>query len=155
MTLELRPVTEGDTTFLAGLAAARFAHLPLPELAELQDRAQRRQYVERWGPDGEHLVLLDGVPVGRVWWADDAGGCEIIDVALLPDAQGRGLGTAVVAELVAGAGGAAVHLTVDRSKSGWQRSLERLGFVETGGDEVDVRLTRPADGAGATQPSAS
>jgi hypothetical protein len=142
--LTFRRVEPADGPFLTELAVARWAHLPLPELAELQDRAQRREYVDRFGVDGEHLVLLDGMPVGRAWWSDSDAGRWIVDVALLPTVQRRGVGTSVFKVLIAGAGGRAVYCSVEASMGGWRGQLEQLGLVETSSDEFYVSLARPA-----------
>lgn len=140
--MTFRPVAPGDAAFLAELAAARWSELPLPGLAELQDRAQRREYVDRWGSEGEHVVLADDTPIGRVWWADDDGR-RIVDIVLLPSMQGRGIGSGVVAALVADAGDRTVRLSVEHTKAAWRRQLERLGFAETSSDGVFADLARP------------
>ena len=144
MDLDLRPVIAADTEILAALAADRWGHLPLPELATLQDRAQRAAYTEAWGPQGEHIVVVAGRPVGRVWWADDPVSRWIIDVAVLSSEQRSGLGTRVVALLIAGAGGRAVRLSVARADHRWHARMLDLGFQETASDPLIVGLVRPA-----------
>jgi hypothetical protein len=64
--VELRPVVPSDDALLAALARSRWSYLPLPELVDLQDRAQRAAYTEQWGAAGEHVIEVDGEPVGRV-----------------------------------------------------------------------------------------
>ena len=140
----LRPVTASDAAILAALAADRWAHLPLPELAGLQDQAQRAAYTEAWGPQGEHIVVVDGRPVGRVWWADDPVSRCIVDVAILSSEQRSGLGTRVVALLIAGAGGRAVRMSVARADHRWHARMLDLGFEETASDPLVVGLLRPA-----------
>jgi GNAT superfamily N-acetyltransferase len=141
--LTFRCVGPADSAFLDALAADRWAALPLPELAALQDRAQRGSYIAEYGPEGEHLVLLDGEAVGRAWWADRDDVRHVLDVALLSSVQRRGLGGDVIQELIAGAPGCRVRCTVDRSKVRWHQQLLRLGFVEVDADELDVTLERP------------
>jgi GNAT superfamily N-acetyltransferase len=141
----LRPVTAQDQAFLAALAQSRWSGLPLPELAAMQDRAQRAAYVSEYGAGGEHLVIVDGEPVGRAWWADRDKTREIVDVALLPSAQHQGIGSRVFTDLIAGAGGHRVICTVDRSKTRWLDHLFGLGFVEVSGDVLNANLERPAE----------
>jgi GNAT superfamily N-acetyltransferase len=106
----------------------------------MQDRAQRAAYTEQWGPDGEHIVIVDGEDVGRVWWADHDDERWIVDVTLVESAQGRGIGTAIFEVLIASAGSRRVRCTVDRTKEGWRRRLRQLGFVETAADDLNVYL---------------
>lgn len=148
--LAFRPVADEDRSFLEALASSRWSHLPLPELAEMQDRAQRTAYLSQFGPDGEHIVLADGEAVGRVWWADEDGVRQIVDLCLVPSHQRAGLGSAVFAALVESAAGRRVCCTVDRSLGAWRRALEAMGFSETAGDEMNVVLTHPGD-AGARE----
>ena len=142
-TATFRPVRPDDAPLLARLARARWSNLPLPELAELQDRAQRSEYSARYGSFGEHVIVVDGVPLGRVWWSDDATDRRIVDIALLPEAQGRGTGPAVVASLVAGAGNRSTRLSVEHSNPRWRSQLEAMGFVEASSDSVRAELVRP------------
>jgi GNAT superfamily N-acetyltransferase len=141
--VDFRSVVPADDALLAALARSRWSHLPLPELIDLQDRAQRAAYIEQWGAAGEHIVEVDGTAVGRVWWADTATGRTIVDLALLPDQRGTGTGTQVTKELIAGAGDRAVHCTVDLTQQAWYDQLIRLGFCEVGGDDVLRHLTLP------------
>jgi GNAT superfamily N-acetyltransferase len=142
--LTLRRVDERDSAFLAALAADRWASVPLPELAAMQDRAQRRSYAAEYGPDGEHLVLLDGEAVGRAWWADRGDLRRILDVAFLSSIQRRGLGSEVIQELIASApSGCRVRCMVDRAKVRWHQHLLDLGFVEVDTDDLNVTLERP------------
>jgi GNAT superfamily N-acetyltransferase len=141
--VDIRPVVPSDDALLAALARSRWSHLPLPELIDLQDRAQRAAYIEQWGAAGDHIIEVDGLAVGRVWWADTATGRTIVDLALLPNLRGAGIGSQVVAELVAEAGDRAVHCTVDITQRAWYDQLVRLGFCDVGGDDVLRHLTLP------------
>jgi GNAT superfamily N-acetyltransferase len=143
--LDLRPVAPDDAEFLQQLAHARWAHLPSPELADLQARAQERQYSEQWGGEGHHLIWLNGERVGRVWWADTDADRQIVDIAVLPAAQGSGVGTAVLARLVTSAGGRCLRASTDVDKPGWRRQFASLGFVETGSDGLVVHLEHAAE----------
>jgi GNAT superfamily N-acetyltransferase len=91
------------------------------------------------------VLLLDGRPVGRLWvaWPPDA--CVLVDMILLPEHRRAGLGTLVVADVLAEADrrSVPVRLTVERTNAPSLAFCARLGFSETGGDEVYVRLERP------------
>jgi GNAT superfamily N-acetyltransferase len=141
--VDFRSVVPSDDALLATLARSRWSHLPLPELIDLQDRAQRAAYIEQWGPTGDHIITVDGEAIGRVWWVDTATGRTIVDIAILPNLRGAGIGTQVVKELIAGAGDHAVHSTVDPTQRAWYDQFVRLGFCDVGGDDVLRQLTLP------------
>jgi GNAT superfamily N-acetyltransferase len=136
-----RRAGDADHDLLAALASSRWSHLPLPELADLQDHAQRASYVAQWGPEGEHVVLADDVAVGRAWWADSETERVIVDIAILPAARGRGIGTAVIEALLDTAGGRVVRATVDVAQPAWLARFVDLGFADVGGDWLFRRLT--------------
>jgi ribosomal protein S18 acetylase RimI-like enzyme len=144
----LRPAGSGDESFLRALAASArpaLAHLP-DELVDLQLEAQRRSYAQRYPGAEDHVVLLDGRPVGRLWTARTGTEWRLLDLALVPEARGRGIGTALLQSLVADAdrAGATVRLTVERSNAAARRLYVRLGFAVAGEDELSVALIRTA-----------
>src|SRR5205085_11293585 len=109
-TVSLRAVTAGDEEFLLEVYASTRAE----ELAQvewgagqqeaflrMQFAAQWREYHARY-PDAEYdVILFDGQPVGRLWIGRDAEQIRLLDIALLPSAQNRGIGTALLRRLIA------------------------------------------------------
>ena len=104
----LRPAQEGDVPFLLRLRevamdphhrAAGIFQTP----AEMEERVR-----SHW--DEARVIELDGRPVGlwklwrqaETWW--------ILQVQLLPEAQGQGIGTALIRELMPEARSAGVAL---------------------------------------------
>lgn len=114
-----------------------------------QQHVLQETHISRQYPHAERrMILADGKPVGRlcldrrtepgrgmVWW--------VIDIALVPEAQGRGVGTSALSLLRAEA--AAVHVPIELTVSiANPRAAElylRLGFVEVeSGDAVQRRM---------------
>jgi GNAT superfamily N-acetyltransferase len=98
-------------------------------------------------PGARHdLVLLGGVPIGRVWeyWPGDE--CLIVDLALLPEHRRQGIGTQIVEEILSEAdrAGVPVRAHVERMNTPSLAFWTRLGFTETGGDELFAEIGRPA-----------
>ena len=150
----LRAVSSGDRDFLLHLyGTTREDELePLPwtdgekaAFLEMQFDAQAVAYRDAF-PDGEFLVvLLDGDPAGRLYLATLPGELRLIEVALLPDHRGRGIGTALIAAIVARAerDGVDVGLHVEHWSPA-KRLYERFGF-----ETVELRgiyefMRRPA-----------
>ena len=89
-------------------------------------------------PAESQAIQVDGADAG---WAvvntlpDEV---RLVDIMVLPELRGRGIGTAVIREILAvgAAAGKPVRLNVDIMNRGAFQLYERLGFRRTGGDEV-------------------
>lgn len=137
--VSLRPVAPEDDEFLLGVyASTRDAELsqvvwPPGEreaFVRMQFDAQRREYAARF-PDAEYdVILLDGRPVGRLWVGRTPEQIRLLDIALLPEAQGQGVGTLIVSSLIeeARASGKALRHMVFMLNPEAKRLYERLGF---------------------------
>lgn len=138
-TLKLRPVTPSDNEFLLSIyASTRADELAQVEWQEGQQLAfltwqfdlQRREYDTRF-PDAEYnLILIDGQPAGRIWIGGDAEQIRLLDIALLPQYQNRGAGTALLRRLMDQAARARKPLRhmVFVLNNDAHRFYERLGF---------------------------
>ena len=96
----------------------------------MQFDAQRSEYSARY-PDAEYDVIrLDGQPVGRLWIGRDAAQIRLLDIALLPEAQNRGVGAALLRRMIAEARhtGKKLRHMVFMSNPDAKRFYERLGF---------------------------
>lgn len=87
------------------------------------------------------IVLSDGKPVGNLMAGLHGGAAWLVDVALLAECRGVGLGTALVRWVMKGAAreGVPLHLHAIRG-GGAERLYRRLGFREEGGTPVHVQL---------------
>lgn len=148
--LRFRRATEDDVPFLfrvyASTRADELARLPWPEAGkraflDMQARAQHAHH-QRHFPDADRLVIeAGGAPAGRLYLQRRAREHGIVDVALLPEHRGRGLGTALLRDLLdeAGARVRAVELHVERLNPA-RRLYLRLGFTPVEEGEVYDRL---------------
>lgn len=151
--VRLRPVAPADEPLLFEIYAASRAD----ELAQVpwsdeqrqaflthQHRAQVASYRATF-PDATYLVieLTDGRPIGRLYRARQAGEIHVIDIALLPEWRGRGVGTALLRDVLAEADRERVDVTlyVELSNRAWGL-YRRLGFVEVERGEVYALLRR-------------
>ncbi len=104
-TLAVRPALPQDEIFLYDLYSAvrepEFALAPISatqkdQLIRMQFRAQLSAYTEMYPNSCYHVVLLDAKPVGRLWVAPGEGELQLVDIALHPKLQGKGIGTVLV-----------------------------------------------------------
>jgi ribosomal protein S18 acetylase RimI-like enzyme len=92
--------------------------------------AQKEEYDARF-PDAEYDVIeLEARTVGRVWVGRAEEEIRLLDIALLPEAQRRGLGAAIVGALIeeARASGKCLRHMVFMLNTDARRFYERLGF---------------------------
>lgn len=156
--LSLRPAVEADRPLLfevyAASRAGELAQVAWPDeqkaaFLEHQFSAQDADYRER-RPEAEFLVIeWDGEPVGRLYrtMLDGPNGRElrVMDIALLPPWQGKGIGSSLLDDIIAEANAAGVPVTLHVER--WNRAVklyERLGFVEVGSSDVHLLLERRA-----------
>jgi ribosomal protein S18 acetylase RimI-like enzyme len=136
--LALRPAAPADMPFLQRVyGSTRAEELALTDWTDaqkdafvaMQFAAQHAYYQEHYAEASFDVVLLDGQPAGRLYLARWAGEHRIVDIALLPEFRGRGLGSALLGAVMAEAARAAlpVSIHVERFNPAL-RLYERLGF---------------------------
>jgi ribosomal protein S18 acetylase RimI-like enzyme len=154
----LRPAEEKDRPFLVRLYAGtrepelEASGLPREQwgaFVEHQYAAQSRHY-ESYEDTSFDVVLVDGEPAGRLIVARWAEELRVVDIALLPEYRGRGIGGGLMRALLEEADerGVKTSIHVERFNPA-QRLYARLGFqavAEAGG--VYLLLERPAAAAG-------
>lgn len=131
-----RPITAADAGFARSLfGSVRRADFPgLPE--PLVDQLLEQQFkafeaaCRAWSGVSDLLVELDGRPIGRLVVSRTDEQMLVLDVSLIEDARGRGVGGTLLGELAEEASlrGIPIRLHVD-ARNGARRLYERLGFV--------------------------
>jgi GNAT superfamily N-acetyltransferase len=136
----LRPVTPMDEEFLLTVYAStrtiEMAQVPWSEeqkasFVRWQFNLQRREYDANY-PNTEHdVIVVDERPAGRIWVSRDDEQIRLLDIALLPEFQNRGVGTLLLRHLIDEAAGAKKPLRhmVFVLNADARRFYERMGFV--------------------------
>jgi ribosomal protein S18 acetylase RimI-like enzyme len=132
----LRPATEADfeALFEVHVAALR----PYVEgLWGWDEALQRELLTDRFDPSRDRVIVIDGAVVGHLVVDVHPHEVFLARIALLPDWQGRGIGTRIVGDVVRQAAAAEkpTRLTVLRTNERARALYERLGFRVTGDDE--------------------
>ncbi|HWK89652.1 MAG TPA: GNAT family N-acetyltransferase [Longimicrobium sp.] len=152
----LRPATDDDLPFLERLyGTVREPELePLPWTREQKDAFVRHQFEaqhtwwhEQYEDTSYDVVLVNGQPAGRLYvgrWHDTV---RVVDIALLPEHRGTGIGARLLHDVFreADAAGKPVTIHVERYNPA-MRLYERLGFVEKEDKGVYVLMERPVGG---------
>lgn len=107
--ITLRAVTQDDEDFLLSVYATtreeELAQVAWPEGAKeaflkQQSDAQRREYEARF-PDADYdVILVEGRPAGRLWVGRSDEEIRILDIAILPEYQNRGVGKVLLRRLM-------------------------------------------------------
>lgn len=140
--ISFRPIGDDDLPFLARLYAStrwqELAEVPWTDeqkhtFLRFQFDAQHDHYRKHYPKASFEVVLADGEPAGRLYvdeWKEEI---RLVDVALLPEHRGRGLGTRLLRSVMERAAAAAKPLTIH--VEGFNPALrlyERLGFRRIG-----------------------
>jgi GNAT superfamily N-acetyltransferase len=150
--VRLRPAGEADEPLLRELfraARPELLLLPLPPdqlnaMVDLQQRAQTLGYHSAHPAAVDLVVEREGRAVGRLL-VDEGPPVTVVDIAVLPDDRGSGVGTAALQEVLAQADRRGVETRLHvRIGSPARRLYERLGFVAVPGpdDAVDLLMVR-------------
>lgn len=140
----LRPVDDtADAAFLlavyASTRAAEMAMVPWTDrqkgdFVAMQHRAQTEDFGARY-PEADHQVIeLLGLPIGRLWVDRRSDEIRVLDLTLLPEHQGAGIGSALMGDLQHEARevGRPLRLSVAKDNRSALRLYQRLGFVTVG-----------------------
>ena len=148
--LNLRPETKDDCEFLQRLygstrsdemALTNWNDAETDAFLRLQFDAQHRHYMEHYRQSRFEIIEREGKPIGRLYVARRADDIRIIDIALLPEWRGKGLGGGLMRALLdeAAAAGKTVSIHVEAYNPAL-RLYERLGFRAIGEDDGIYRL---------------
>jgi ribosomal protein S18 acetylase RimI-like enzyme len=136
----LRPITPEDDSFLASLyASTRAQELAQTNWSEeqkamfcrLQFNAQTTDYQRNYPDASFQIIERDGVATGRLLVLRSDEAVHVIDISLLPEHRGAGIGTKLLRELQDEARAAGKKLSIHVEQFNPARLLyERLGFKQ-------------------------
>jgi ribosomal protein S18 acetylase RimI-like enzyme len=148
----LRPATAQDEQFLARVYAStraeELARVPFSDAEKAaflaqQFAAQSAHYATHYAGAAFDVVLVDAEPAGRLIVDRRDAGIHIVDIALLPEFRGRGIGGRLLAPILAEADAARATVTIHVERANRARRLyERLGFAVVADDHVYLTLER-------------
>lgn len=136
--ITFRPIEEADLPFLNRLYAStrqdEMAMLDWPDeekeaFLRQQFEAQHKYYHQVFKKAVFEVILLDGAPAGRLYIDRRDDEHRLIDIALLPEHRGKGIGGKLMADILAEGQkvGKPVRIHVERNNPA-MRLYDRLGF---------------------------
>jgi GNAT superfamily N-acetyltransferase len=140
--LTFRPITDADLPFLARVyASTRMEELAVTDWSDAQKAAflqsqfdaQHFHYQKHFVGSDFLIVERAGTPVGRLYLARWTSEHRIVDISLLPEHRGGGIGSALLRDLLDEAARAGKAVTIHVEKFNPAMNLyRRLGFVAAG-----------------------
>ena len=139
MNVALRPVEPGEEEFLlyrvyastreAELARVDWNEAQKASFLRVQFDAQDHYYRKHYAEAAFRVMLSGSLPAGRLYVARWPEEIRIVDVALLPEHRGAGLGTKLLQDLISESERAGKPLTIHVERfNPALRLYERLGF---------------------------
>jgi ribosomal protein S18 acetylase RimI-like enzyme len=149
----LRPICADDQEFLFRLYASTRLHeiaafgWPEPQQQSfllMQFNAQQRWYEMSYGQADHQIIEQEGVPIGRLMVLRQLGSVLLVDIAVLPEFRGQGIGGELIRQLIRECDQKKLPLRLQVQKvNPAQRLYERLGFTRTGEDQMYIQMEKP------------
>jgi ribosomal protein S18 acetylase RimI-like enzyme len=146
--IHLRQVRAEDEAFLFALfrtsREAEFAPLPQAQreaLLRFQYQAQGRDYTARFPRSEDFIIECCGQMAGRLLLNREANELRVVDIAIVPELQRRGIASSVLKSLMSEAEATRIALRL----SVWHNNpalalYQRLGFRQRTGSATHVEL---------------
>lgn len=114
-------------------AAAGLLPAMIDTMLSQQFDIQRAAYADAYPAAQRMIVMLAGVPIGRMIVDRSQDRILLVDIAVIPESQGRGIGTRLLTELIdeSNRSGSPIQLQVDRDNPAIGL-YELLGFTFDG-----------------------
>lgn len=152
MNITLRDITEEHLSFLfqvyastraSELAQTGWSQEQQLEFLEMQFNAQHEHYQKNYSEASFDVIMLDKKPVGRLYVSEWSTQIRIVDIALLPEYRGRGIGSLLLDQLFERARDknidVSIHVEKNNSAMGW---YQRLGFQRVEDKEVYILMKK-------------
>ena len=143
LSFALRPAASEDREFLFELFARTMRGV-VEQTWGWNDGWQRAEFARRFRSYTVSVVESDARPVGGLFTEHGPEAIFIHEIQILPEWQGRGIGTAIVRAVIeqATARGVPVELSVVPANDRAQRLYERLGFEVFAIESPFIRMRR-------------
>jgi ribosomal protein S18 acetylase RimI-like enzyme len=150
MKAQVRPSLPEDRDFLFRLYASTrmdeirgfgWSAVQQDAFFRMQFNAQQQWYQATYSTAENQIIEKDQEPIGRMIVQRGAGTWRLLDISLLPEHRGQGIGGELIRNVIkdCGAAGAVLQLQVVNTNPA-QRLYARLGFIKTGQDQIYTQM---------------
>jgi ribosomal protein S18 acetylase RimI-like enzyme len=143
MEYELRPAAETDKEAARTMNDRCYRDVVERQFGVWDTDVQRHFFEKKWDPNHYQMILHQGKMVGVLASETREDHVYLSEIQIDPEFQGRGLGTAVVSDVVREARDAGLPVRLQVLLENRARTLyERLGFAVTGETETHFLMER-------------
>ena len=150
MTPQLRPSLPEDGDFIFRLYASTrveelrglgWTAVQQEAFLRMQFNAQQQWYAATYSSAEKQIIEKDHQPIGRMVVQREPNIWRLLDISLLPEHRGQGIGGELIRALVQQCvkSGAVLQLQVLNTNPA-QRLYARLGFIKTGVDRIYTQM---------------
>ena len=141
----LRQATEADREFMYQLHKAALQEY-IAATWGWQEEWQREYFDKKWNPQKRQVIVVDGRAAGVLVVENRQGEHYLGLIELLPEFQGKGVGTAVLHDFLheAQVKGLPATLHVLKTNGRARQFYERLGFTIAADEEIRYKMKRAA-----------
>lgn len=146
MQYTLRPCTDSDREWAYALKREAYLEVVERQFGPWDEKRQRTMFAARWNPAISQIIVVDGAEVGLIATEERPDELWIDEIQLAADWQGRGIGTAILLDLLSAAteAGKPLRLRVLRENTRARNLYERLGFHFFGESATHHMMEHPA-----------
>ena len=139
MELTRRLAAEPDKPFLWEAVRQAYEDVVVRQFGQWDEDLQESDFNEKWEHADFEVVEVAGERVGAIWTTDEGEYLRLREVFLLPDYQGKGIGTQLIEQELARARRQHKPLRLRVLRENRARALyERLGFTVSSEDETTL-----------------
>ncbi|HKC63975.1 MAG TPA: GNAT family N-acetyltransferase [Pyrinomonadaceae bacterium] len=111
---------------------------------KMQLRARDQSYLMYYTGIDDSIILFENVRAGRLITSRTDEEIRLVDISLLPEFRGAGVGTSLIRDLLAEADRTRriVRLQVERANTKARRLYERMGFQVTSENQTHFQMER-------------
>jgi GNAT superfamily N-acetyltransferase len=152
MNIALRPYRAEDEPFLFQLYAGTRLHEIAPfgwpaaqqeAFLRMQFTAQQRWYAMAYPQAEHHIIEQEGIAIGRMMVSRQQTAAVLVDIALLQEHRGKGVGGGLVQQLIRQCDQEKLPLQLQVLRTNPAlRLYERLGFLRTGEDQIYIQMEK-------------
>ncbi len=88
-----RPATVDDGEFACTLHRAAYQAVVIKQFGQWDEVRQQQFFEDKWRPEAYEIVEIQGRPIGVLCVTKTQYEVRIVEIQLLPEYQGRGIGT--------------------------------------------------------------
>jgi ribosomal protein S18 acetylase RimI-like enzyme len=141
MEVTRRPARETDMDFARSVHHQAYRDVSVRQFGPWDERQQDEYFAEDWTSGEFEIVLCDGIPSGYLCVEDGEHNIHIRELVLMPEFQGRGIGSSLLREVMQRASRRGVPVRLGTFHM--NRALDlyrRLGFKEIGRTETQILM---------------